>query len=52
MASMTKKPSLPPRHRAYPRAHPIPVRPVAAAPPKPITSWARAVPEGRTFPRT
>ena len=53
---MHKKPTMPPQHRPYPRSHPIPVRPAAA--PRPGTaqasggsSWSRAVPEGRRFPR-
>jgi hypothetical protein len=53
---MDKKPPMPPHHRAYPRAHPIPVRPSAAPRPGSVqtasgTGWSRAVPEGRRFPR-
>jgi hypothetical protein len=56
MTPMNKKPTPPPHHRAYPRTHPIPVRPGAA--PRPgaarttsASAWSRAVPEGRRFPR-
>ena len=53
---MDKKPTPPPQHRAYPRTHPIPVRPTAAPRPgeaRPASGygWSRAVPEGRRFPR-
>jgi hypothetical protein len=52
---MDKKPLLPPHHRAYPRARPTPARPTAAprpaASPNGTTTWSRAVPEGRRFPR-
>jgi hypothetical protein len=54
-AGMDKKPPLPPHHRAYPRARPVPARPGAAprpeASPNGSTTWSRAVPEGRRFPR-
>ncbi len=55
MSHMDKKPVPPPQHRAYPRTHPIPVRP-GAAPRSGSTrpgqsGWSRAVPEGRRFPR-
>ena len=55
-AGMHKKPTIPPKHRPYPRTHPIPVRPGAAprageAPPNSAASWSRTVPEGRRFPR-
>jgi len=50
--AMPKKALIPPRHRPYPRAHPTPVRPSPAPPPRPIVSWLRSVPEGRSFPRT
>jgi hypothetical protein len=52
---MDKKPTPPPQHRAYPRAHPVAVRPTAqrpgAARPASVYGWSRAVPEGRRFPR-
>jgi hypothetical protein len=51
---MDKKPTPPPNHRAYPRTHPIPVRPGAAprrASAAGASRWSRAVPEGRRFPR-
>jgi hypothetical protein len=55
MAAMTKKPTHPPNHRAYPRTHPMPVRPAAAPRPGASSNGAsigsRAVPEGRRFPR-
>jgi hypothetical protein len=55
---MDKKPPIPPQHRHYPRAHPIPVRPSPA--PRPgeqaaaggAPGWPRSVPEGRRFPRS
>ena len=61
MRPMDKKPPIPPQHRPYPRAHPIPVRPAAA--PRPgepggrgatatTACWSRTVPEGRRFPRS
>ena len=52
---MDKKPPIPPKHRHYPRAHPIPVRPGPV--PRPgeqgssAPGWSRTVPEGRRFPR-
>ena len=48
---MAKIPLIPPRHRAYPRASPEPVRSGAAPPPKPASAWTRDVPKGRRFPR-
>ena len=52
---MNKKPTPPPQHRAYPRTHPIPVRPTAAprpgSPQNGTAGWSRVVPEGRRFPR-
>ena len=54
---MDKKPPIPPNHRPYPRAHPIPVRPAPAPAPAPRSGaasthgWPRTVPEGRRFPR-
>jgi hypothetical protein len=57
MPPMHKKPLIPPQHRHYPRAHPIPVRPSAAPRPSEpggtatAAGWSRTVPEGRRFPR-
>ena len=57
-AGMDKKPQLPPHHRAYPRARPVPARaggnrfaPRPEASPNGATTWSRAVPESRRFPR-
>ena len=54
MRGMDKKPPIPPKHRHYPRAHPIPVRPAPAprAGDASANGWPRTVPEGRRFPRS
>ena len=48
---MQKPPKPPPRHRAYPRGRPAPVR-ADATRGATAGGWQRAVPEHRVFPRS
>jgi hypothetical protein len=53
---MENRPTIPPRHRHYPRSRPVAVRHGAGtsdghAAPRPGAGWKRTVPEHRAFPR-